>query len=215
MIEARDICVRYGSTSVLHNLSLSLKPGDRIGIVGASGSGKSTLLRLACGLQTANSGTWQNGFKRIAMAFQQPTLLPWRNALDNLVIPLLARGLPPAHAQEQARQWLARVGLSDSAARWPAQLSGGMAQRLGLARALSVEPDLLLLDEPFSALDPALRQSLSDLCRQWLDTQGTALLCVSHHPQELTPLVQRRLALIDGRGHWQDAHGQPQEFLPP
>lgn len=215
MIEAREIAVRYGHTTVLHNLSLCLKPGERIGLVGASGSGKSTLLRLACGLQTVDQGTWHNSFERIAIAFQQPTLLPWRNALDNLVIPLLARGLEPAQAQQQARQWLARVGLSDSATRWPAQLSGGMAQRLGLARALSVEPDLLLLDEPFSALDPTLRQTLAELCQQWLAARGAALICVSHHPQELAPLVQRRLVLIDGQGHWQDAHGQPLEALPP
>lgn len=95
--------------------------------MGGSGAGKSTLLRMAAGLQELDSGTWINSFKRTALVFQQPTLLPWRNALDNLVIPLLACGLGPI-----AYQWL-DVGLKDSAACWPSQLSGGMAQRLGLA----------------------------------------------------------------------------------
>ncbi|RZO10717.1 ABC transporter ATP-binding protein [Pseudomonas moorei] len=215
MIEANEVCVRYGQSQVLSRLSLKLQAGDRVGIVGASGSGKSTLLRLAAGLQQPDSGTWKNSFGRTAIAFQQPTLLPWRTALDNLVIPLLACGLAPSLAQQQAYQWLERVGLKDSASCWPSQLSGGMAQRLGLARALSVKPNLLLLDEPFSALDPQLRQTLGELCRQWVVQSGAALLVVTHHPQELAPLVERRFMLVDGQTQWQDAFGDPLKPFPP
>ena len=215
MIEANEVCVRYGQSLVLKSLSLKLQARDRVGIVGASGAGKSTLLRLAAGLQQPDSGTWTNSFKRIAITFQQPTLLPWRTALQNLVIPLLATGTEPKQAQRQAYQWLERVGLEGCATCWPSQLSGGMAQRLGLARALSVDPDLLLLDEPFSALDPQMRQSLADLCRQWVVDSGAALLVVTHHPQELAPLVERRFMLADGQAQWQDAFGDPLKQFPP
>lgn len=202
MIDANDIAIRYGQAVVLEGLCLRVRPGERVGIVGASGSGKSSLLRIAAGLQKPSSGAWQNGFQRIGIAFQQPTLLPWRTARDNLVIPLLARGHTPEQAQQLAQQWLARVGLAEHAQHWPAKLSGGMAQRLSLARALSVEPDLLLLDEPFSALDPALRQALIALARTWLEESSAALLCISHHPEELSGLVHRTLALSDRRARW-------------
>ncbi|WP_353235243.1 ATP-binding cassette domain-containing protein [Diaphorobacter ruginosibacter] len=192
MLEMRELTLRLGGRTVLERIALRLLPGERVGLVGASGAGKSSLLRLACSLQKPSSGHVGNGFARTALLFQEPRLLPWRRVLDNLMLPLCAAGIPHEQARLRALQWLERVELEASIAQsWPRELSGGMAQRVSLARALSMEPDLLLLDEPFSALDPALRQRMARLCAGSLDARGAAMLCVSHHPQELAAMVSR------------------------
>lgn len=199
MLEMRDLGLAFGRRVVLDGIGLDVRPGERIGVIGPSGAGKSTLLRLAAGLLQPDRGTCRNTFQRTRLVFQEPRLLPWRSVADNLDIALRARGLPADRIAAQRDRWLARVGLADAARAWPAELSGGMAQRAALARALALEPHLLLLDEPFSALDPALRADLGRLCAEQARATGAALICISHQPWELTGLVDRILRVADGQ----------------
>lgn len=209
MLELDDVSLRLGARTVLAHVSLRVAAGERIGLIGPSGAGKSSLLRLACGLARPSGGRLRNGFARpVLLFFQEPRLLPWRCVEDNLALPLVALGVPAAQARERALHWLARMELDAAVARaWPRQLSGGMAQRVALARALATEPDLLLLDEPFSALDPQLRRQMARLRLDCVARSGAALLCVSHHPEELGALVERGFEMRDGRlAPWHPPH---------
>jgi NitT/TauT family transport system ATP-binding protein len=206
MLEMRDLSLAFGPRAVLDGIRLDVRPGERIGVIGPSGAGKSTLLRLAAGLLRPDRGTCRNTFLRTRLVFQEPRLLPWRSVADNLDIALRAGGVPAHEIAARRDRWLARVGLADAARSWPAELSGGMAQRAALARALALEPDLLLLDEPFSALDPALRADLGRLCADQARATGAALICISHQPWELAGLVDRILRVADGRVQ---AHAAP------
>lgn len=199
MLEMDTLTLRFGAQTVLEQVDLRLAPGERLGLLGPSGAGKSSLLRLAAGLLPPSAGVLRNTFRHPVLMFQEPRLLPWRNALDNVVLPLRAAGHGKAEARAAAAGWLSRVGLDAAAQAWPGELSGGMAQRVSLARALALEPDLLLLDEPFSALDPALRRQLSACCHEELARRGAALLCISHDPQELLGLVDRCAVVDQGR----------------
>ncbi|WZB74828.1 ATP-binding cassette domain-containing protein [Achromobacter insuavis] len=175
MLELRGLSLRYGAQSVLRDVDLRLRPGERLGLIGPSGAGKSSLLRLAASLARPSEGVLRNDFRHAVLMFQEPRLLPWRHALDNVALPLRAAGHAPARARALAAQWLSRVGLDAAMQAWPGELSGGMAQRVALARALALGPDLLMLDEPFSALDPALRRQLAACCRDELAPQRRRL----------------------------------------
>lgn len=197
MLELRDVSLRFGSLSVLDQVNFALRPGERVGIVGASGTGKSSLLKMAASLLATSSGACINSYRHPLLVFQEPRLLPWRRIHQNIEIPLLAAGHAKEDAQARARHWLARVGLASSSRAWPHELSGGMAQRAALARAFALQPDLLLLDEPFSALDPALRADLGKLCVECVADTGAAMLCISHHPHELVDMVDRCILIAD------------------
>ncbi|WP_322996234.1 ATP-binding cassette domain-containing protein [Castellaniella sp.] len=198
MLEMHALSLCFGTRTVLHDINLSVRPGDCIGLIGPSGAGKSTLLRLAAGLLPPTRGRCSNTFARTRLVFQDPRLLPWRSVAANLDLALQAAGIDPKLAVQRRNHWLDRVGLSDAAHAWPTELSGGMAQRASLARALALEPDLLLLDEPFSALDPALRSDLGQLCSTQCRATQAAMICISHQPWELNGLVDCILQVADG-----------------
>jgi len=204
MLEFHKTGLCYGKQKVLQEIDLAVAPGERYGLLGGSGSGKSSLLRMAAGIATPTSGACLNGYRYPVLLFQEPRLLPWRRVRENIEIPLRALGLSREDARKRSTQWLYNVDLSNVADAWPEELSGGMAQRAALARAFALQPDLLLLDEPFSALDPALRNSLSSLCTHYVRDSGAALICSSHHPQELVHMVDHCLLIEHGRLHRYD-----------
>ncbi len=199
MIALEEISVRFGDRLVLDRLSLTLNKGEVVGLLGASGCGKSTLLNVITGLVTPVSGRVQVGSTRIGFVFQDPRLLPWRSALDNVRFALDAAG---AETDSRARAMAAlnAVGLAGHEERFPAQLSGGMRQRVSIARAMAVVPDILLLDEPFSALDATLKASiLADLKRMLAARPEMTVLYVTHVPTEIRDIAHHLYVIRDGR----------------
>lgn len=196
MLILRDITARHGTAVVLDGVSVKVAPGTVMGLLGPSGAGKSTLLRIAAGLRAPDDGTVANTFARTAMVFQDPHLLPWRRTLDNIAFGLKALGVGKAERRARAEVLAGRLGLTaDDLWKYPRELSGGMRQRAAIGRALAVEPDLLLLDEPFSALDIGLRRELQDLVRGLIDERGLAAVFVTHDVAEAVRLADRLAVL--------------------
>lgn len=195
----RNVVVRYSGRSPLGPIDLTVAPGEILAVVGASGAGKSTLLRLLAGLESPSGGTVVRGrgSTRTSFVFQAPTLMNWAGALANVSLPLDLAGVPPAEARARAAAALTAVGLGDRLTARPRQLSGGMAMRVSLARALVTEPDLLLLDEPFAALDSVTRRRLiEDLHRLWAErTPRPAIVFVTHDVEEAVYLAHRAVVL--------------------
>jgi sulfonate transport system ATP-binding protein len=184
---------RFGATTVLDAVDLDIAPGEFVGVLGRSGSGKTTLLRGLAGLDRGLEGDLRTG-SAPAVVFQDPRLLPWRTVRQNVALGL--RGAAPA---QRAQAALAEVGLAGREDAWPRQLSGGQRQRVALARALVREPDLLLLDEPFSALDALTRVSAQRLVSELWERHRPAVLFVTHDVEEALLLSDRVLLLDDGR----------------
>ena len=192
---------RFGERGVLHDISLDVRPGEFVAIVGRSGCGKSTLLRLLAGLETPTSGLLRLGGAPqseqrddVRIMFQEARLLPWRTVLQNVQL-----GLDRKDGAARAREALAHVGLADRADDWPAVLSGGQRQRVALARALVHRPRLLLLDEPLGALDALTRIEMQRLIESvWRELRFTAVL-VTHDVAEAVALADRVLLVEDGR----------------
>lgn len=188
-----------GGVEALAGITLDVAPGQFAAILGPSGCGKSTLLRLVAGLDRPTCGTveFNVAFDRrtIAYVFQDAHLLPWRNVLRNVELPLELIGIPASQRRALAQDALEQVGLADALRRYPAQLSGGMKMRVSLARALVTRPKLLLLDEPFAALDEINRQKLDQQLRDlWLAHRMTVLF-VTHSTAEATFLADRAVVL--------------------
>jgi NitT/TauT family transport system ATP-binding protein len=193
-----------GGVEALRDVSLRLGDGDFVALLGPSGCGKSTLLRLIAGLDDPDSGTlaWDAGHApahgEIGFVFQDATLLPWASAADNVYLPLRLRHVPAAQAMPQVREALAQVGLAGFEAARPRQLSGGMRMRVSLARALVTRPRLLLMDEPFAALDEFTRHRLqADLLALW-QAAGCTVVFVTHSIYEAAFLA-RRIVLMTPR----------------
>ena len=200
----RGVVVQYPAPAhAIGPLDLSIAPGDIVALVGASGAGKSTALRLLAGLEQPSAGQATVASGRTGLVFQSPTLMPWADALANVALPLnLSRsdtpGLDRAQVRERAQTSLDAVGLGDRATTRPHELSGGMAMRVSLARALVTEPDLLLLDEPFAALDSITRRGLvEDLQRLWSERRF-AVVFVTHDVEEAVYFADR-VVILDAR----------------
>ena len=193
--------VRYGAGGpTIGPVNLSVGRGEIVALCGASGCGKSTALRLLAGLETPVNGRVQSpeGRGRTALVFQAPTLMPWASARANVALPLRLARASAEEADRAADAALFRVGLAGREDARPAELSGGMAMRVSLARALVTGPDLLLLDEPFAALDSITRRALiEDLHHLWADT-GPAVVFVTHDVDEAVYVASRLLVMGEG-----------------
>jgi len=198
---------RQGLILAVEDVSFGVVPGEFLCIVGPSGCGKTTLLRLLSGLlmpdrgQVCLHGTPVPGPSReIGLVFQKANLMPWRTVFDNVLLPLQVQRLPVAGAEQRARNALDLVGLAEFANNYPAELSGGMEQRVAIARALVHEPEILLLDEPFGALDALTRERLNqELLRVWNTSRKTVVM-VTHDIREAVFLSDRVLVLSQRPG---------------
>ncbi|MFJ9924737.1 ABC transporter ATP-binding protein [Streptomyces misionensis] len=194
-VRLRDLKRSFGGRTVLDGIDLELPAGQFTALLGRSGSGKSTLLRAVAGLDHGVTGTGHVAApRRVSVAFQDSRLLPWRRVLDNVVLGLDGKG-----AVERGRAALAEVGLAGRERAWPGELSGGEAQRAALARALVREPELLLADEPFGALDALTRIRMHHLLRELWERHRPSVLLVTHDVDEAIVLADRVLVLDRGR----------------
>ena len=196
--ELRNVNKWYGDHHVLTDVSVQVGQGEVVALIGRSGSGKSTVLRVFAGLSADHTGD------RVvsgapSLAFQEPRLFPWRDVRTNVVYGLTRSRTSRPEAQARADRALADVGLADRAGAWPLTLSGGQAQRVSLARALVAEPELLLLDEPFGALDALTRLSMRALLLDLWHEHGFGVLLVTHDVDEAVALADRVVVLEAGR----------------
>ena len=180
MLELTKISHSYGDRRILSDITFTLAPGQRIALMGPSGCGKTTLLKIALGLLAPTEGTVRNTFLRPAAVFQEPRLLPWRTAAENVALVLGDR----KNTLPQALAALARLELEEAGDKYPRELSGGMQQRVAIARAMAVEADLLILDEPFKAMDEDLRRQVMAQVAQ----TNAAILMVTHEEEEASAL---------------------------
>ncbi len=196
-VELRSVRrVFAGDVVAVDSIDLTIAPGEFVAMLGPSGSGKSTLLRLIAGFDRPTRGhVTVGGTSRVAYVFQDAHLLPWRDVLRNVALPLELIGVDKPTRHVRAMAAIEQVGLIDAAHRFPAQLSGGMRMRASLARALVTDPELLLLDEPFAALDEITRQHLDDQLRAlWIERRMTVLF-VTHSIIEAAFLADRAIVL--------------------
>lgn len=192
-VVADQVVRRFGDRVVLDGLDLTIGRDELVVLLGPSGCGKSTLLRLLAGLDRPDGGRVEVPSRR-AIVFQNDRLLPWQRVLRNVTL-----GLRGSDAEQRALAALREVSLEDRAAAWPKQLSGGEAQRVSLARALVSEPELVLLDEPFAALDAITRLRMHDLVRELRHRHHASMLLVTHDVDEAIALADRILVMSHGR----------------
>lgn len=199
ILQLQQVTLTFGAHPALRDIQLSIQAGERVALVGANGSGKSTLLRVAHGLLPASQGqVLPLAGKRQAMVFQRPHM--FRTSVLRVVVwGLWLQGVPWAQAHTLAAQALQRVGLQDAAHRSAPTLSGGQQQRLALARAWALQPDVLLLDEPTSSLDPHAKREVERLLADWLDASQATLLFSSHNLGQVKRLATRVVYLEAGR----------------
>ena len=198
MLEVRDLSFRYGDdVAVLSDLSLNIAKGEVVSLLGPSGCGKSTVLRIIAKLLTANEGDviWQ-GAPELAFVFQDPALMPWATVGENVRLPGRLKGSVDQKSIEHA---LDSVGLGAMTQRFPAQLSGGQRMRASVARALAANPTVLLMDEPFAALDEILRFQMNELLLDLRAERGLSILFVTHSLYEAAYLSDRVLVMDSGQ----------------
>jgi len=203
-LQVNDLTVTFpekdGCLSVLENISFSLQKNAFVCLIGPSGSGKSTLLRTLAGLIPYQSGRIefpdiQGRQAKTGLVFQKPNLMPWRNLAQNIALPLELNGTPQPEIDQKTKEMIDLTGLHGFEESWPHELSGGMAQRVAIARSLVQDPDILLLDEPFGSLDELTRERMSEeLLRIWNEERKTILM-VTHSIPEAVYLSDRVLVL--------------------
>ena len=202
----------YGEHLAISDASFDVMPGELLSMVGPSGCGKSTLLKILAGLHSHDGGELRIGSpthpfdpsKDVGMVFQAPLLLKWRRILENVLLPAEILGLPMAQARERARRLLRMVGLTDAEEKYPYELSGGMQQRAAIARALVHDPKLVLMDEPFGALDALTREKMNlELLRIWKEA-GKTIIFVTHGISEAVFLGTRVVVLTAGPARMAD-----------
>jgi NitT/TauT family transport system ATP-binding protein len=205
-IELRDVAKSFGRVAALAGVGLSVAPHSRVGIVGPSGGGKTTILKIVAGLLDPDSGLVRVGdatsapqrLARCALMPQRDLLLPWRTALDNAAIALENRGLSRAEARARTRPLFERFGLASFENARPGELSGGMRQRVSFLRTLMADKDVLLLDEPFGALDSITRAQMQEWLLQAMDSVPRTVLLVTHDVEEAL-LLSRRVVVLSQR----------------
>ena len=206
LLVADDIVMRFGSAedgvTALDNVSFTVAPGEFLAVIGPSGCGKSTLFNIIGGLlggydgRVAVAGEKIDGpHASIGMVFQEESTFPWRNVVDNVAFPLEIAGMPKRERIERARHFVSMVGLDGFEKRYPAELSGGMRQRVSMARTLASEPKILLMDEPFAALDEQTRLLLGDKVLQIQQQLNQTMLLITHNITEAVQLADRILVM--------------------
>jgi NitT/TauT family transport system ATP-binding protein len=216
-VELRNVGLRYfgkeGETEALKDISFAVAPGEFVAIIGPSGCGKSTLLSLISGLAAPTEGsvlidgkpvTGPN--RKVGYMLQQDYLFEWRTILENTVLGAEIQGVPMAKARERAKQLLTRYGLGQFLNHLPRQLSGGMRQRAALARTLCTAPDVVLLDEPFSALDSQTRLALAEEITEILRREAKTVILITHDIGEAVSMAERVIVLTRRPGHVKSEH---------
>lgn len=201
MLSISNLTHRFTVVDILVNIDLKMSSNETVALVGPSGCGKSTLLHCVAGLLTPSEGRIESSFQRLGVVFQQPRLMPWKRASDNIALGLKAMGMSRDQRRHMASELAQKLGLhADDMDKYPHELSGGMQSRVALGRALAVSPDLLLLDEPFSALDVGLKSELYVLVRQHLTHNRAGALLITHDLMEAVRLADRVIMMAADPG---------------
>lgn len=202
LVSFQHVRKTWQQVTALQNFSLDIAAGELVVLVGSSGCGKSTLLRMLVGLEETTQGEIRISGKLVTgvgkergIVFQEPRLFPWLSVIDNVMLGLADEKLSRAAKRQRAREMLARVQLTEFESALPAQLSGGMAQRVAIARGLVARPQILMLDEPFGALDALTRHTLQQALLQIHRSEGTTTLLVTHDVEEAVALADRVVVL--------------------
>lgn len=200
MLDIKGLSLGYGGPAILDGVDLHVDAGQIVSLVGPSGSGKSSILRAVIGLQPKLAGTITLGVpvSGIGMLFQDDALLPWRTARDNVALGLRARGVGAAERAHIADDWLARMGLTGLEQRYPGRLSGGQRKRVALAQVMALAPTLILMDEPFGALDAIVRHRITQDLLALVERQGITVLLVTHDLEEALALSDAVYLLSSG-----------------
>ena len=203
----KNLCKSFGDKTVLEDINFSMQSGEFVTFVGSSGCGKSTLLRLIAGLDHPSSGTIHVDASTVegpgpdrGMVFQKYSLYPWLNAADNVAFGMRLQGMTSHDVRDRTAYFLEVVGLQDAATKLPRELSGGMQQRVAIARALATNPSVLLLDEPFGALDLQIRETMQDFLLKLWQRTGLTVLLITHDVEEALVLAQRVHVLAPNPG---------------
>ena len=195
-LKVENLSFSFGFKEILKNINFKLNKGEVVSIVGPSGGGKTTLLHLCAKLLTLEEGKIRNSFKSSSFAFQEARLLPWKNVIDNIALGLRAKNIKKEKANDLAKNIALKFGLQiDDFEKFPKDLSGGMKQRVSFARALVLNPSVLFLDEPFSALDIGLKKELQSLLIEEINTNKLSILFITHDLMEAIKLSDEILVL--------------------
>jgi len=197
VIQFTDVSKSFGDQEVLRGLTFDIHSGECVSLIGPSGMGKTTILRLITRAIAPDSGDVRVTESKVGYIYQEPRLLPWRNTLDNIALGLRAEGHDRARAKSLAQQWVARLGLDGFEQHYPSQLSGGMQQRVAIGRALAIEPELLIMDEPFSHLDTELKDTLLSMMEGLLKQYHPTVVYVTHDLVEALRLAERVFRMIN------------------